>query len=144
MWILLALGASAMWGLSYTLNGQVFKRISPISSLALGTVVTAIFMVVAAIVTGALKRDFTIVLSSKKLIAMLVIQTVALILAELFICYSIAGKSAVLAGLIEISYPIFIALFTYLIFKEGIANVGTLVGGALIFVGVAVVSYFNR
>jgi uncharacterized membrane protein len=69
---------------------------------------------------------------------------VVLALAELFIALSITGKSDALAGLIEISYPLFIALFSYLLFKESELNVPTAIGGLLIFSGVAVVYWYSK
>jgi drug/metabolite transporter (DMT)-like permease len=68
---------------------------------------------------------------------------IVLALAELFIALSITNKSAALAGLIEISYPVFIALFSYLLFKESDLNVPIAIGGLLIFSGVAVVYWFS-
>jgi len=67
----------------------------------------------------------------------------ALLIAEIFIGFSITAKSATLAGLVEISYPIFIALFSYLLFKSRV-SVSTLIGGGIIFCGIFVIYYFNR
>ena len=144
MWIILALGASIMWGLTYVLNEQVYKKISVITSIGISALFMSIAMLVAAYAGGLLKRDLTAISSSNKLFFLVVAETIALILAELFIGFSITNKNATLAGLIEISYPIFIALFAYLIIKETQVNIGTVFGGILIFVGVAVIYFFNK
>ena len=65
-------------------------------------------------------------------------------LAELFIALSIVSKNATIAGMIEISYPLFIALFAYLIFRESELNWGIAAGGALIMAGVLTVYWFSR
>ena len=63
----------------------------------------------------------------------------ALCIAEFGIGYSIQGKNATLAGLIEISYPLFIALFAYFLFGEMQIGVASALGGVLIFAGVALI-----
>ena len=144
MWIILALGASITWGLTYVLNEQVYKKISVVTSLGITTFVTSIVMLVLAYGQGFLGKDIQAISRSNRLLWLVIGETVALIVAELFIGFSITNKNATLAGLIEISYPIFIAIFTYLIFRENQINWGTFVGGLLIFAGVAVVYYFKR
>ncbi len=65
-------------------------------------------------------------------------------LAELCIGASITKQNAEVSSLIEISYPLFIALFGLLFFQENNANGGTIVGGILIFAGVVAIYLFNR
>ena len=64
--------------------------------------------------------------------------------ADLMIALSISTKNATLAGLVEISYPLFIALFAYFLFKETQINAAIIIGGLLIFSGIFVIYYFNR
>lgn len=47
-------------------------------------------------------------------------------IAELLIGFSIVAKNATLSGLIEISYPIFIALFSYILFRHTL-NMATII-----------------
>ena len=55
-------------------------------------------------------------------------------------CYvSIGGKNATLASLIEISYPAFVALFAFLLYREVHFNASVLLGAALVFAGVALI-----
>ena len=69
---------------------------------------------------------------------------VALLVAEVFISLSIVNKNATLAGLIEITYPLFIVLFAWLLFKEGQLTLGTALGSLCILCGVGVIYYFAR
>ena len=62
----------------------------------------------------------------------------------LLIYIAIGEKNATLASLIEISYPFFVALFAWVFFREIQFNWQTLVGGALILGGVAVVFFSER
>jgi len=143
MWILFALGASLFWGLTYVLNEEVYKKISIFTSLALISLVTFIVTFMAAYFSGALKADLVSIFSSRRLLMYVLASIGAFLIAELFIAYSITEKNATLAGLIEISYPIFIALFSYILFKNHV-SLPTIFGGAFIFVGVFVIYYFNR
>ena len=52
---------------------------------------------------------------------------------------SIGQKNATLASLIEISYPVFVALFAYVLFREVALDALTLLGAALVFAGVGVI-----
>ena len=74
---------------------------------------------------------------------MVMVQTCVLTMAEILIGLSIANKNAVFAGLIEISYPVFILLFAYLLFNENSLNLSILAGGTFVFIGVFIIFYFN-
>lgn len=144
MWILYALGASVLWGLNYVLAEQLYKNISVITSISITTFFTFIITLLVALNRGVLFRDVTAILDSKRLIIILVAEIIVFIVADLLIAFSIIEKSATIAGLIEISYPLFIALFAYLIFRESELNMSISIGGLLIFVGVGIIYFFNR
>lgn len=86
---------------------------------------------------GAIRR-------SNQLLGLVVAETIVLMLAEVFIGLSITNKNATLAGLIEISYPVFIILFAYLLFKENQLSISAAAGGSLIFLGIFIIYYFNK
>ncbi len=143
MWVLLAISASLFWGLTYVFNEQVYKHISVITSLALASFVIFITMIAASYFSDHLKPDLLAIASSRRLLLYVIAGIIALLVAELFIGFSITTKSATLAGLVEISYPIFIALFAYLFFKEKI-SLPTIIGAALVFCGIGVIYFFNK
>ncbi len=144
MWILYALGASIFWGLTYVLNEQVYKKASIFTSLGLTSLIVSIVLISFATFTGQLKPDIETLFSSKKLLFFFFSGVGALLIAELFIGFSIVAKNATLAGLIEISYPVFIALFGYILFKNTQISLSTCIGGILIFLGVFIIYYFNK
>jgi len=144
MWIIFALGASILWGLTYVLNEQVYKKISVITSLAITSLATFIFLLAWSYWAGLLKHDLAAIAGSKRLTYLIAAEVITLILAELCIGFSIVTKNATLAGLIEISYPIFIAIFAYLLYRENQLSSSTIIGGLLIFAGVFVIYYFNK
>ena len=144
MWIFYALGASVLWGLNYVLAEQLYKNISVITSISITTFFTFIVTLFIALNRGVLFRDVTTILDSKRLIIILVAEILVFILADLLIAFSIIEKNVTIAGLIEISYPLFIALFAYLIFRESELNMSISIGGLFIFVGVGIIYFFNR
>ena len=66
------------------------------------------------------------------------------LLARVLLFVSIDRKNATMAGLIEISYPIFIALFTWLLFREVHLTWTSALGGLLIVAGAVIVILSSR
>jgi hypothetical protein len=64
--------------------------------------------------------------------------------AGLLIFTAIGEKNAPVAALIEISYPLAAAFFTWLFFRESHLNLQTMIGAALIYAGIIVVALGNR
>ncbi len=143
MWILLALGASLFWGMSYVLSEEIYKKISVFTALSITSLAVFVLTLIIAYFTGNLKPDLAEIVSSKRLMWYVFGAIIALLVAELFIGFSITAKNATLSGLIEISYPIFIALFSYILFKNSV-TLSTVIGGIIIFTGVFVIYYFNH
>lgn len=144
MWIILSFTASLLWGITYAIDEYIFNKISVISSLSFGCLCTFIVTLFIAYSSGVLEKDLKTVSSSKDLLFFIILGTITFILAEIVIGLSISTKNATLAGLIEVSYPLFIVLFTYLIFKKDHVNLSTIVGGLFIFVGIFTIYYFNK
>jgi drug/metabolite transporter (DMT)-like permease len=141
MWIIYSVGASIFWGLTYILCERLYGKISLFTVLAIGSWVGALFYSGLAISTGSIKADLPILPSISWL---LLLEIAASILATLCIAYSVSAKNAVLAGLIEISYPLFIALFGYLLFRQSNLNPTIGFGAALIFAGIVVVCFGSQ
>ena len=144
MWLIFAGAASALWGISYTLSEQVYKYVSIYTTLAIDLAIMAVAFFIVSMLKGVFWQDVSTVTHSPKVFWLFAAGLVVFAFAELFIALSIVSKNATLAGLIEISYPLFIALFSYLLFQESELNAGTALGGFLIFCGVAVVYWFSR
>ena len=143
MWILFALGASIFWGLSYVFSEQIYEKISVLTSLGLTSAIVAVFSLCVSYFSNTLKSDIHTLTSSRTLMFYFAGGAVALIAAEIFIGFSISFKSATLAGLIEISYPIFIALFSYILFKHQV-TLSTIIGGIVVFIGIFIIYFFNK
>jgi drug/metabolite transporter (DMT)-like permease len=140
-WYVTALAAALVWGVHYPLIDYALKRISVFSVLLL----TAIPILLLAPFFGrTLLVDYHALRSlggGERTTVLALALTSLLGSALLFV--SIAGKNATLASLIEISYPVFVALFAFLMFREIQFNASVLAGAALVFAGVALIIWNN-
>ncbi len=143
MWVILSLLASLFWGLLYVLRGQIYSKISIYTSIAISAFFVFVVALIISLSSGSFGKDLATIASSRQVLLYVVSAMVILLLAEIFIASSIVAKNATLAGLIEISYPIFIALFSYILYKSQVSW-GTIVGSVFIFLGIFVVYYFNK
>lgn len=141
-WYVAALGAAVVWGIHYPLIEFALRRVSLLTVLLLtalpvlllvpfyGHVLLADARTLAQLGAGERWTVLSVALSS--------------LLATVLLFLSIDGKNATMAGLIEISYPIFIVLFTWLLFREMHLNWTSALGGLLIMAGAAVVIMGSR
>lgn len=140
-WYITALGAALVWGVHYPLIDMALKRISLVSVLALTCV--PIFLLLP-VYQQTLRADWQTLwrLSHGERWPVLLLPLSSLV-ATLLLFLSIDRKNATFASLIEISYPLFVAVFAYMLFGERALNWSMLVGGLLIFAGVAMIVHFN-
>lgn len=143
MWLLYSILAALFWGILYVLKEKIYGEISIYTSIAISTFFVFLVTFIVTLSSGTLKADLVHIVSSRTLFWYVLAGVGILLSAEIFIASSIVAKNATLAGLIEISYPIFIALFSYIFFKQGIAW-QTILGGLIIFIGIAVIYIFNK
>jgi len=139
LWLLLAVSASLFWGLSYVFSEQLYKKISVLTGFGLTSLFAAALVLTLSWIRGNLHKDIAQISSSNVVLGWLVAAIITTFLAELCIGFSISEKNATLAGLIEISYPLFIVLFSWLLFKQNHLNLYSLIGGGCIIVGVLLV-----
>ena len=145
MWIVYALAAAIIWGISYAASGRVIERgMTPLVFFFLYTFFGA---AAAAAVLAVMGKTGTLVSEWRSLggdWVWLLVAIVSSATGGLLIYVAIGEKNATLASLIEISYPFFVAVFAWLFFRDIQFNWQTLIGGALILGGVAVVFLGER
>jgi drug/metabolite transporter (DMT)-like permease len=144
MWILFSLIASVFWGLTYVLNEQIFKKITVFTFLTLTSFGVFLISFFISFFSNSLSRDLRTISSSREITTLIIFSTITLVVAEFFIGTSISTKNATLSGLIEISYPIFIAFFSFLFYKQNSVGISVVLGGVLIFIGIIIIYSFNH
>lgn len=126
----------------YPLIDHALKR--GISSVAVFTLTLAPLLIVVPLYYRQLAADWATMQNmdwSPRLAILAIIVTSAA--GALLLIASIAGKNATLAALIEISYPVFVVLFAWILFGEYHLTPRVMLGAGLIITGVLLIIWRN-
>lgn len=126
-----AILAAITWGLAYTLDQRALTKLSPLAVVFLCSAVSTVLLI-PFVDFGEFKRVDAVTMKWA------LGGAVFFLLGNTLILFGIKGTSASAASLIEISYPFFVILFSYLIFGQQL-SVKELIGGAIAFFGVALI-----
>lgn len=140
LWFYLACGAALCWGLGYTFAERILKvGINPyvFLSIAVASQVIA-YPILFFLTDGNLSRQLA-VLKNPSSMLYIAAAVVFFIIGNACVFSSVQMKNASLSSLIEITYPIFVVIFSWLLFREAHVNIYTLLGGFLILSGVFLV-----
>lgn len=139
LWFIYALGAAIVWGIQYATIEQLTKLLPvPLLTLLMTSGYVLMYLLIFPIFKVNLHFDKFSFWDFKTLfyLGIVVLSGCA---SNLLINAAIASESATKASLVEISYPFFVALFAALIYKEGLLNFQTFLGGIIILIGVIIV-----
>lgn len=141
-WYIPAIAAALVWGLHYPLIEFALRRVS----LTTVVLLTALPMALLALAFPArLANDWrqlmTLPNGERLMIAAIALTSLA---GTVLLYLAVRGRNATLASLIEISYPAFVAVFAWLLFREWQLNAGVLFGAGLVFVGTALIIFNSR
>lgn len=141
-WYVPAIAAAVVWGLHYPLIEHALRRVS----LPTVVLLTALPMALVALAFPArLQEDWRAILQlpagERALIAAVALTSLA---GTVLLYLAVRGRNATLASLIEISYPAFVALFAWLLFRDWQLNGGVLLGAVLVFAGSAIIILNSR
>jgi drug/metabolite transporter (DMT)-like permease len=134
----LALSASLLWGLTYCLDERVLSSLSVYKLYFLHCICGALIAGTVLVVQGnsaASLFSIDTTTSSLPLVGLTLLTATA---AALSILGSIQLLGADKAAVLEISYPLFVALFSVLLFK-GQLQTPVVIGGIFIFIGSAII-----
>jgi len=141
-WYLPAIAAAIVWGLHYPLIEHALKRVS-LTTVVLLT--AAPMALVALAFPSRLAEDWralgALPVGERWMILAIALTSLA---GTVLLYLAVRGRNATLASLIEISYPAFVALFAWLLFRDWQLNSGVLIGAALVFAGTATIILSSR
>jgi drug/metabolite transporter (DMT)-like permease len=136
-WYVAGLGAALLWGIHYPLLEHALRRVSLVTVLVL-TVLPV--LVVAVVFRDTLWRDALVLAAMDWPDRVRVLALAATSLgATVMLFMAIGSRNATLASLIEITYPLFIVLFTWLLFRQVHVTPSAALGGALVMAGAALI-----
>jgi drug/metabolite transporter (DMT)-like permease len=130
--------ASILWGLVYTLNQKLLVYLSPVQLSALHGIGTLIVTLPLLLITPAEAKDTAVAVESPFPYALVFVVTTMSALAGLCILASIQYLDATRASFFEISYPLFVCIFSALIFSQRI-SLGVALGALLMLAGAIVI-----
>jgi drug/metabolite transporter (DMT)-like permease len=144
IWLCAAIGAAMIWGLSYAVSGHVLKSgFSPSFMMVSYAMVTFPIFFGLAWVNGDLLKGIQALRAQPTMIPWFVFVPLTQVIGAFLILWAIKQKNATAVSLIEISYPLFVALFAWILFRDGQLNWGMAGGAALIATGIALVARFS-
>lgn len=135
----LAVLASVLWGLTYCLDERLLESMSVFKVYFLhclcGTVVAAIVL----LAQGSTPLSLFTVDPARSSLPLVGVTLVTATAAALAILSSIRLLGANTSAVLEISYPLFVAVFSVLFFN-GRLELPVVVGGGFIFLGAAIIA----
>lgn len=140
-WYIAALGAAITWGIHYPLIDFAMKRVSVYAVLLLSVIPILLAMPIFIRQLGDDLETLTLLPPGERLAVLAVGLTSTL--GAVLVYLAINSKNATLASLIEISYPVFVVLFAWVIFREFHITSSVLSGGLMILFGAGLIIYNN-
>src|SRR5262245_42123567 len=139
MWLIFAIIAAILWGLNYSLAERILLRITPLTLVTVELWIGTLMFTLISYFTS-LKKDLLILATEPSTRWLTLAEAIVVVVASFFIVSSIHLKNATVAGIIELTYPLFTILFTWFFFHQIHVNTSVIIGGVLIFVGVVIIS----
>jgi len=139
MWLVCAISAAILWGLNYAVAEKILYSISPLTLLALEMLAGAVLFFIVSYFFD-LKTDMNILSTQPSLVLLTVFEIIVVLAANLLIAYSIQLKDGTTVGIIELIYPLFTILFSWILFRTHHLSPSIIIGGALIIIGVFIIS----
>ncbi len=131
-----AIGAAITWGLVYAIDEKILSNITPISLLFINSIITAIIMLPFLFFSNNSVKQFLAL--DRANLSLVIFEVLLVMLANFLIFSGIKHLDASTASIIEIAYPFFVVLFSYIIFRST-PNIYFFLGGALVFLGSVVI-----
>lgn len=144
-WIVYALSAAMLWGASYAASGPILRSgMPPLLFYVCYSLFNFCLSLIILLAHGKITTLFEWPRSLCSNAPWFLFSLFAASLGALMTYMAIGEKNASLASLIEISYPLFVVLFTWLFFREVELNVMTAVGAFLVISGVSLILWNAR
>ncbi len=139
IYLLPFLGAM-LYGFNYAILGSVLKSMS-IGTFMFYNLIVSTFFTAAIIWFDRANLNTKQIVTEPKTIALLVAGMAAAWCAWMITTLVIKHVNPTYAAIGEIAYPVFVPLFAWLMFRDKQWDGATIIGGALVFLGLFVIVY---
>ena len=133
---LYSLAAAVTWGLVYAFDERILTDLSPVTLLFVDAILTLVVIVPIFFLQDHHMREIASVPHRDWIF--IIISLVLGVLANFLIYSGIKNVGADLASMIEIAYPLFVALFCFIIFRERLTP-WVVVGGVFMVAGAMII-----
>lgn len=143
LWAVLALSTAIFGGAGYAISEKIMHTgMSPTVFLLLLCIISLPIYATFSVLDGSFLRSIELLSADNFKLGWLCLGACMIfVLGNLFIFEAISLKDATHANILEITYPIFTILFTYIFFKNVHLDWTTALGGILILCGTALIIY---
>jgi drug/metabolite transporter (DMT)-like permease len=135
---ILAVAAAVLWGLTYCLDERVLSSLSVFKLYFLHCLCGMVVAGTILLLQGSSPADLVSIDTAKASLPLVGLTLITATAAALSILGSIQLLGADKSAVLEISYPLFVALFSVLLF-QGRLQLPVVIGGIFIFIGSAVI-----
>jgi len=136
-----AVGAAMIWGLHYPLVSRALQVTSPITVYVLPNII--LLLCIPFFYKTIVNDYYSILKSTWDIKLSIFLMMFTSIIASIGVYKAIHLSNATLASLIEITYPLFVVIFSFFIFHENHLSWPVVIGGILVTVGTGIIIYFN-
>lgn len=127
-------GLSAMiWGLVYSIDQGILKKHSPAAIMLMYSLVS---IVINTILCN--KKEFTDLVTDNKSLVLVIFTAILSSFASRLTLNAVQSIGATRASIMEITYPMFICLFCWLLYRE-VLDLKFAVGALLVIIGTAII-----
>ena len=145
MWITYAISASICWGMSYAASSEILRKgFSPLLFFFGYSLFCTLGASISLISSGTLPNVLKHADLDRSDMGWFLFSIAVGALGAYLTYAAMSAKNPTLASLIEISYPFFVVLFTWVFFRQCQLNFSTLIGGLLLMTGVVVIIFGER
>lgn len=135
-----AISAAVVWGLVYNIDQKVLYTITPTVLLFINSIIAAIMLLPFVFFGGGSIKEVGFAIKSNS--ALIFFSIILTVLANFLVLSSVKDLNASTASIIEIAYPFFVVLFSYIIFRST-PSIYFFLGGILIFIGCSIIIKFT-
>ena len=142
IWYIFALGAAICWGVNYAVTEKILQNgVSFFFLMLVSSLMSLAFALSAVFVTQneVIKHSMSVIKSGTAPFWMVAAYIISGFAGWICINTAIMARNATAASMIEISYPFFTILLTWLFFRESHLNPAVIFGGILIFGGAVLI-----
>jgi len=137
-WLFLALLTAIFWGLTYASTEQVTRFVDPKTYLTFSCVVGAILYSLWGYFDGTLSKDLNTG-GLQKGIGFALLASLAAFIASYCSVAAVKLGGASYASIVEISYPVWVVAFLWLMTGANTLSWNMVIGGLVIFAGTTIV-----